>query len=75
MDTLAYLLVAMHENHMTRSFPIISWSVVFLAVLTPAVDAAEKRVARSVFNDDGQVLAEAPGENTAAFIKAWLDRE
>ena len=65
----------MHENHMTRSFPIISWSVVFLAVLTPAVDAAEKRVARSVFNDDGQVLAEAPGENTAAFIKAWLDRE
>ncbi len=60
---------------MTRSFPIISWSVVFLAVLTPAVDAAEKRVARSVFNDDGQVLAEAPGENTAAFIKAWLDRE
>ena len=53
----------------------MSWSVVFLALLTPVVDAAEKRVAQSVFNDDGQVLAEAPGENSAAFIKAWLDRE
>ncbi len=60
---------------MRRSFPLLSWSVVCLALLTPVVDAAEKRVARSVFNDDGQVLAEAPGKNSAAFIKAWLDRE
>ena len=60
---------------MIRSFSAISWSLLLLAFLTPVVDAAEKRVARSVFNDDGQVLAEAPGENAAAFIKAWLDRE
>ncbi len=60
---------------MTRSFPLMSWSVVCLALLASVADAAEKRMARSVFNDDGQVLAEAPGENASAFIKAWLDRE
>ncbi len=75
VDTLKARLMALCENRMTRSFWLTFCSVVFLAVLTSAVDAAEKRVARSVFNDDGQVLAEAPGENTAAFIKAWLDRE
>lgn len=30
---------------------------------------------RVVFNDDGQVIAEAPTENTVAFVKDWLDRE
>ena len=75
LDRLSRRLVALCENRMTRSFPLMSWSVVCLALLGPVADAAEKRVARSVFNDDGQVLAEAPGENAAAFIKAWLDRE
>ena len=54
---------------------LICWCGVLLALRLPFVDAAEQRAVRSVFNDDGQVLAEAPGENSAAFIKAWLDRE
>ena len=75
LDTLSRPLVVLCENCMTRSFPLMSWSVVCLALLASVADAAEKRMARSVFNDDGQVLAEAPGENASAFIKAWLDRE
>ena len=39
-----------------------------------AADPA-KRTPRTVFNDDAQVLGEAPGKNPAPFIKAWLDRE
>ena len=30
---------------------------------------------RVVFNDDAQVLMEAPEQGTAAFVRAWLDRE
>ena len=60
---------------MTRSFARMFWSLVFLPLLTPVADAVEKNASRNVFNDDGQVLAEAPGEGAAAFIKSWLDRE
>ena len=35
-------------------------------------DATEPRV---VFNDDAQVLAEAPPEGTAEFVRNWLDKE
>jgi hypothetical protein len=38
-----------------------------------AEDARPSR--RVVFNDDCQVLVEAPQTNTAAFIQAWFDRE
>jgi len=30
---------------------------------------------RVVFNDDAQVLTEAPAEGATAFVRAWLDRE
>jgi hypothetical protein len=30
---------------------------------------------RIVFNDDAQVLTEAPPDGTSEFVKAWLDRE
>jgi hypothetical protein len=30
---------------------------------------------RTVFNDDAQVLFEAPEKGTSQFVKAWLDRE
>ena len=34
-----------------------------------------KRPTRTVFNDDAQVLQEAPAKNPGPFIRAWLDRE
>jgi len=34
-----------------------------------------KRSIRTVFNDDAQVLSEAPARNPGPFIRAWLDRE
>ena len=34
-----------------------------------------KRSIRTVFNDDAQVLQEAPAKNPGPFIRAWLDRE
>jgi len=37
--------------------------------------AKEKRAPRTVFNDDGQVLWEAPAQGTVKFITDWLDRE
>ena len=36
---------------------------------------AEKPRPRAVFNDDAQMLREAPPEGTAEFVKAWLDKE
>jgi hypothetical protein len=30
---------------------------------------------RIIFNDDGQVIAEAPEKGASAFVKAWFDRE
>ena len=35
----------------------------------------EKRVPRTVFNDDAQVLREATSDDPAPFIRGWLDRE
>ncbi len=36
---------------------------------------ADKAKPRVVFNDDAQMLAEAPLEGTSEFVKAWLDKE
>ena len=46
-------------------------------LLASSLFAAEKtrRSPRTVFNDDAQVLREAPAKNPGPFIKAWLDRE
>ena len=48
--------------------------LVGLTISSAAADPS-KRQPRTVFNDDAQVLREAPGEDPAPFIKAWLDRE
>ncbi|MBW3540730.1 MAG: hypothetical protein KY476_10705 [Planctomycetes bacterium] len=36
---------------------------------------ADEPGCRTVFNDDAQVLGEAPAEKPSSFIRAWLDRE
>ena len=42
---------------------------------SPLAMTKEQRTPRSVFNDDGQVLWEAPEKGTIKFITDWLDRE
>ncbi len=44
-------------------------------LLACGVLRAEERTPRTVFNDDAQVLGEAPLEGTSDFVRAWLDRE
>ncbi|GEM_PF-110966 len=57
-----------------RTMAALAFVVMGLSVGAVAADPPQ-RVPRTVFNDDAQVLREAPGENPAPFIKAWLDRE
>ena len=45
-----------------------------LAHTSTAADSPPRQP-RTVFNDDAQVLAEAPAKDPASFITAWLDRE
>ena len=52
---------------------LLPWAVL---MLFPFVAEAETpRASRIVFNDDGQVISEAPQENTSVFVRAWFDRE
>lgn len=48
-----------------------------LAMIVSIVGAsqAEQPQPRVVFNDDAQMLSEAPQEKTSEFVKAWLDKE
>jgi len=52
---------------------LLLWAVVMLCAFLAEGETPRPR--RTVFNDDGQVIAEAPQENTSAFVRAWLDRE
>ena len=40
-----------------------------------ASNTAAQRKPRIIFNDDAQVLMDAPRKGTKKFVKAWLDRE
>ena len=55
------------------------WPVVFLVLTmlssTRIVAAEDHKTSRIIFNDDAQVLSEAPLEETSAFVRGWLDRE
>ena len=52
------------------------WGLLVAGLLVGSLAAdPAPRTPRTVFNDDAQVLREAPGEDPAPFIKAWLDRE
>ena len=46
-----------------------------MLVLSCGLGYAEDGKRRMVFNDDAQVLAEAPTTGTSAFVRNWLDRE
>ena len=46
-----------------------------LALLVLSSCSSESHGRRTIFNDDGQVIAEAPAEDPVPFVKAWLDRE
>lgn len=48
--------------------------VAFLLLPAPSAPAAEPNP-RVVFNDDAQMLMEAPDEGTSEFVCDWLDRE
>ena len=37
--------------------------------------AEERRTPRTVFNDDAQMLMEAPADGATAFVENWLDKE
>ena len=48
--------------------------VALLAAAGP-LGAAPRPERRTIFNDDAQMLMEAPTEGTSAFVRSWLDRE
>ena len=48
---------------------------VLVATHTAGVSHSAESQPRIVFNDDAQVLMEAPRKGTTEFVKAWLDRE
>ncbi|MBC8876512.1 MAG: family 10 glycosylhydrolase [Planctomycetes bacterium] len=56
---------------MTKPLTYLAVSVLLFASLARA--AEPQRLV--VFNDDAQVLSEAPEEGTSAFVRDWLDRE
>ena len=47
---------------------------VLVAVMGATLQADERKP-RVVFNDDAQMLMEAPAQETSRFVKAWLDKE
>lgn len=51
---------------------LTSFAIVALAANPSHADKPKPRV---VFNDDAQMLGEAPLEGTSTFVKAWLDKE
>ncbi len=50
-------------------------AVLSLLLCGQRLAASARHKPRVVFNDDGQVIAEAPAKDTVAFVKDWLDRE
>ena len=56
---------------MTKPLTYLAVSVLLFASLAGA--AEPQRLV--VFNDDAQVLSEAPEKGTSAFVRDWLDRE
>jgi hypothetical protein len=65
------------QTRMIRScVPYQVWLIgLLLAAFTPRPSHAQEREARIVFNDDAQLLSEAPLEGTSQFVRSWLDRE
>ncbi|MED5401021.1 MAG: hypothetical protein VX669_11570, partial [Planctomycetota bacterium] len=61
-------------RHVNRLAPIVFLAFGTLVQQSGAADPP-KRTPRTVFNDDAQVLREAPAKDPAPYIKAWLDRE
>jgi len=53
--------------------PLTYLGVLALLLASPARGAESERLI--VFNDDAQVLSEAPEEGTSAFVRDWLDCE
>lgn len=54
--------------------PRLFIALTLLMLAQDATGGAEHRP-RIVFNDDAQMLGEAPSAATGAFVKAWLDKE
>ncbi|MBW3596094.1 MAG: hypothetical protein KY475_02335 [Planctomycetes bacterium] len=48
--------------------------LIAIAVAAESSQAAEANP-RIIFNDDAQMLSEAPQEGTAEFVRSWLDKE
>jgi len=50
-------------------------TLLIFTALAVAVIANAEPARRTIFNDDGQVIGEAPAVGTSDFVRAWLDRE
>lgn len=60
---------------MTSCAQVVFWSVLVIGSLVAAPLPAGETQPRVVFNDDAQMLMEAPRDGTSAFVEAWLDKE
>ena len=49
--------------------------LIVLSLTARVAPAADPGTPRTVFNDDAQVLMEAPLKGTSSFVRSWLDRE
>ena len=53
----------------------VNWAVLMVVSASPSRVDAEERIPRVIFNDDAQMLMEAPESGTAEFVRGWLDKE
>ncbi len=54
---------------------VLHLPILLTGLLGLADQATAQRAARTVFNDDAQVLIEAPAKGATRFVQQWLDRE
>ena len=59
---------------MRNCFCSVVWALGVL-LLSGGLHLVQAREPRVIFNDDAQMLMEAPRDGATKFVKAWLDRE
>ena len=67
-------MITMHQQIRVVIAPLM----IGLAIMTSGCitgGSKDSRTPRVVFNDDAQMLSEAPAKGATEFVKAWLDKE
>lgn len=54
---------------------MVRWLFILVVLLSAGKVSGDDDEARVIFNDDAQMLSEAPKSGTSNFVKAWLDKE